>query len=319
MHSIAASSILVFMSVSSPTMAKENLVIPLVKSTNWDMHYTPDACQLLGVFGSDAQRVIFRLSREQPSSSFGLELIGQPLKSNGSGTSALIGTLIRQPRQYSGSDNSVWLQFGLNGMPFERYSSSMTISIAGKLLPMVRFSGLRFDETTVQIPSQTIDLVAPSQEVTPTQEAEVNAIIFKMDGEKQYRLETGSMASPMAAVRKCTDDLVKSWGYDLTTEGSLRRRATPVGNPAQWVRSADYPSTAVTQGHNGLVRFRLDLDTAGLPRGCHVLYRTNPDEFADLSCALLMQRARFSPAQDSTGTPVKSFYISDIRFKVAED
>ena len=319
MRSVAASSILVIMSVSSPVIAKEEPLITLAKTTSWDMNYTPDSCQLIGIFGSGAQRVIIRISREQPSSNFNLEMIGQPLKANEFGTSAPIGSLIRQSRQHSGSDNSVELQFGLNGMPFKRYSSLMTMSIAGKLLPMVRFSDLRFDETTVQISSQTIPPVAPAQEVTPAKEAAVTAIIFKTDGEKQYRLETGSMALPMAAVRKCTDDLVKSWGYDLTTESSLRRRATPVGNPAQWVRSADYPSKAVTEGHNGLVRFRLDLDTAGLPRGCHVLYRTNPDEFADLSCALLMQRARFSPAQDSTGTPVKSFYISDIRFKVAED
>ena len=55
-----------------------------------------------------------------------------------------------------------------------------------------------------------------------------------------------------------------------------------------------------------------------MPTGCRVLYRTNPDEFADLTCALISKRARFAPALDAKGTPVKSFYISNVRWVMGD-
>ena len=68
----------------------------------------------------------------------------------------------------------------------------------------------------------------------------------------------------------------------------------------------------------GIVRFRLDVDPTGAPAGCRVLYRTNPDDFADLSCRLLMKRARFNPALDAAGKPVKSYYINNIRWVMGD-
>ena len=55
-------------------------------------------------------------------------------------------------------------------------------------------------------------------------------------------------------------------------------------------------------------------DETGKPLGCRVLFRTNPDEFADRSCKALLQRAKFNPARDAQGKPVKSFYINTIRW-----
>ncbi len=69
---------------------------------------------------------------------------------------------------------------------------------------------------------------------------------------------------------------------------------------------------------NGYVRFRLDVDETGNVAGCRVLYRTNPDEFADLSCKLISKRAKFAPALDAKGKPVKSYYISQIRWQSGE-
>ena len=67
-----------------------------------------------------------------------------------------------------------------------------------------------------------------------------------------------------------------------------------------------------------MVRFRLDVDPSGKPSGCRVLYRTNPDEFADLSCQLLLKRARFAPALDIANKPVKTFYINEVRWLMEE-
>ena len=133
-----------------------------------------------------------------------------------------------------------------------------------------------------------------------------------------YRLELRSMGAPMAALRTCMDNLLTHWGYDPAVVASLSRGVTPIGSPGNWITSADYPSKSLMQGHNGIVQFRLDVDEAGKILGCHILARTNPDEFADVSCRAVSRRAKLQPALDATGRPVKGFYITKVRFIIPE-
>ena len=272
---------------SLPAMAKEADVIPLAKTSKWDINYSDDSCQLIRTFGIGAQQVFLRLVREQPGDSFSLELIGHLL-------------------QTTKSEIPVELTFGLDGTPFKSKGVAMTLSNAE--LPLVRFPRLRFDQATLAEQSE------PIPPVTLARETAVTAIAFKRFGGKRYRLDTGSMGPPMAAMRTCTDDLIKTWGYDPAIQSRLRQRAIPTASPATWFHEGDFPNKAMIAGHDGLVRFRLDVDAAGIPQGCRALYRTSPDEFTEQTCKLLIQRARFLPALDSTGRPVKSFYINDVRW-----
>ena len=293
MRFIAAASIFVQTFASLPAMAKNVDVIPLSKTSKWVINYSPDSCQLLGIFGSGAQRVILKFTREQPGDDFSLELIGQPLKSTG--TSKLVE-----------------LTFGLDGTRVDADGVPMTLSDAEKL-PLIRFSKLRLDEQEVKNQS------GPIPSVTLAREAAVTAIAFKMGFGKRYQLETGSMGPPMAALRTCTDALIRSWGYDPAVLGNLRRPATPTTSITTWVRGDDFPEKAWMKGHNGLVKFRLDVDAAGVPQGCSVLYRTNPDDFADQTCKVIIQRAHFLPALDSKGLPVKSLFINNVRWVSPKD
>ena len=119
----------------------------------------------------------------------------------------------------------------------------------------------------------------------------------------------------MQAMRACPDDLLRHWGFDPAVQGALSRRVQPMGNPGNWLRSGDYPAGALWNGHNGLVRFRLDVEADGSVSNCRILFRTNPDSFADLSCKLLRERARFSPGLDKAGQPVKSYYLGRVRWE----
>ena len=111
--------------------------------------------------------------------------------------------------------------------------------------------------------------------------------------------------------------LVASFGPGLPEQARLSQPPKPLGVISDWITSADFPKKALNQGSSGLVQFRLDIDETGKVSGCRILYRTNPDDFADLSCKLLTQRAKFSPALDSAGKAVRSFYVSKIRWQSA--
>lgn len=262
--------------------------ISLAKVTKWEIKYTPDSCQLLAAFGSGDDRVIFALSREEPGDAFDLQLYGKPLK-------------------YEGIAMPVELTFGPAGQPIKRGGVSLTANDKDKL-PLVRLAGVRIDGWDDWKHPELRPAIAPAHETS------VTWIGFKPARGKSYRLETGSLGAPLAAMRICTADLIKTWGYDPAVEDALTRNPMPLNSPATWLHSYDFPNQALLQGHNGLVRFRLDVDATGQPTGCRVLYRTNPDEFADLSCQLLIKRARFRAALDAAGKPVKSFYINNIRW-----
>ena len=77
-------------------------------------------------------------------------------------------------------------------------------------------------------------------------------------------------------------------------------------------------ATAITGAGAAAANTVIQLSSYGKVSACRILYRTNPDEFADLSCKLLMQRAKMAPALDAQGKPVRSFYISQIRWQAGE-
>lgn len=288
MRSIAALALLSTLLSAVPASAANEPPISLPKLSSWQMNYGDDTCQLAARFGSAKNSVILELRREQPGDAIDLQLFGQRL-------------------QFKGLNVPVELTFGSNGVPHVRDGTSMIVDGPNKL-PLVRLTGLLIDGSFDQ---KHPDMILPA--ISPAREAKVTSITFKLPSAKRYRLETGSMGIPLAAMRVCTDDLIKGWGYDPTVQSALVRLVTPANNPAKWVSTSDIPSK-ITVMHYGLIRFRLDIDPAGNPVGCKVLYRTNPDEFSDLSCKLLLKRARFKPALDAQGKPVKSFYINSIQW-----
>lgn len=288
MRLIAAAACLSLFFGAGPARAASAPPISLPKMGKWRMHYGDDTCQLATLFGSEKDNVILELRREQPGDMIDLHLYGKRLRSKD----------IKVP---------VELTFGSNGTPHLHDGTAMTNG--SQKLPMIRLAGLRIDGSADQ-KHPAADLPP----VTPAREAEITTIAFKVRAGKTYQLETGSMATPLAAMRTCTDDLIKGWGYDPAARSALTRTPEPATKPESWITGEDFPFKALWAGNNGLVRFRIDVDPAGNPDGCKVLYRTNPDEFADLSCKLLLKRAHFKPALDAQAKPVRWYYINSIRW-----
>lgn len=288
-RSILAGWVLLGLATSPPARAAAPAPVSLARDGPWVANYDDDSCQLLAKFGMGSAGIIARFTRFQPSDSFDLALTGESL-------------------ERPGPTAKVKLAFG-PAQP-EREAFAIVGTVSDK--PLLIFNSQRLDGW--ERPFGRKDETPPA--VTPAQEAAVSTLTVRLGGKRNYRLELGPMDKPMAAMRTCMDNLLTHWGYDPKAIAAQSRAATPVGSPGDWVLSADYPSKAVMMGHNGLIQFRLDLDAAGKVLGCHVLARTNPDEFADVSCRALTRRARFEPALDATGKPVKSFYINKIRFVI---
>jgi hypothetical protein len=273
--------------VPIPAAAAEKPPILLARQGSWEINYDEDSCHLLARFGTGKQETIVKLTRFAPGTAFDLTLIGPLFESPSFEVSTKIGFTPGFPA-------------------VRRDGASGSSRGAGKKVPLVIFSGMRLDGWAYKD-----GLEAPA--ISEDQETAVTAMDLSLRG-KTYRLGTGSLGKPMQAMRTCLSDLIRHWGYNVAVQSALNRAPQPINNPADWLRSDDYPLASIVHGHNGLVQFRLDVDAAGSVGGCHVLYRTNPDTFADLTCKLLSRRAKFAPALDAQGAPVRSFYVGKVRW-----
>ena len=290
MRRLSVSFLICAILMAQPLLATEKPAISLPRIAKWEMKYQEDDCSLLALFAKGDDSVVMAITRTTPGDWFEMRLYGKMLG-------------------YGEINMPIEIAFD-SGLPLKRTALSATTGTKKKVAAAI-ISDLRVDGFE---PDPKMGPNFPVPTVSADQEAKVASITFKPAGKGRYRLETGSMGPPLAAMRTCTDNLLRHWGFDPLVEAKLSRRAMPAGNPAKWLGSNDFPQHALEQGMNGYLRFRLDVDPEGKVAGCRILYRTNPDEFADTSCKLLSQRGRFQPALDAAGKRVKSYYVNTVKW-----
>jgi len=92
----------------------------------------------------------------------------------------------------------------------------------------------------------------------------------------------------------------------------------PTTRPNNWVSDSDYPAEADSKGYFGMVRFKLDVDAAGLPSSCHILNTSGYWLLDERACELLLARAKFKPAHRADGTGVPASFISSFWWSHAQ-
>ncbi|MFM5894267.1 MAG: energy transducer TonB [Novosphingobium sp.] len=90
--------------------------------------------------------------------------------------------------------------------------------------------------------------------------------------------------------------------------------ARPLANPGGWVSTRDYPSAALREMKEGVVRFRLGIGADGLVSDCEIVVSSGTAELDATTCMLVQQRARFSPALDRKGKPTTGIYQNSVRW-----
>ena len=90
--------------------------------------------------------------------------------------------------------------------------------------------------------------------------------------------------------------------------------AQPIGNPTAWITLSDYPSPDIRAGHAGTVYYTLKVAANGQPSDCLVSGSSGYPGLDSTTCALLINRARFTPAIDTAGNPVVGSYSGKMRW-----
>lgn len=148
-------------------------------------------------------------------------------------------------------------------------------------------------------------------------EKEITGLFVANGFSKDIRIQTGSLHGAMEIMRQCLADLAG-------TEGLDPQKITALTREPQWKdqgRSAsrmlqEYPVKMLREGKSAMVDIRLIVDEAGKPVDCKARDNGQDDSFTETTCDNLMQYARFDPALDATGNPVKAYWATTVIFRL---
>jgi TonB family protein len=96
---------------------------------------------------------------------------------------------------------------------------------------------------------------------------------------------------------------------------SARARA----NLATLFSDGDYPAAAIRNHEQGPVAFSLSVGADGRATACSVTGSSGSAILDSTTCRLLMERARFEPARDSTGKPTTDTVAGRIIWRLPDD
>jgi hypothetical protein len=137
-----------------------------------------------------------------------------------------------------------------------------------------------------------------------------NAVSLTAKEAISFTFKLDQMNELMSGLEKCTEDLKQYWNMDSMQTG---RVATPSkGDLRTLFTSEDYPAEALMDNKEGSGQFLLLIDEKGSVAGCHVQRPSGIPILDAMGCQVLRERARFHPALDAQGHPVRSSVITPL-------
>jgi TonB family protein len=265
----------------------------------WNLHYADDSCRLARTFGTGKQQVILVLDQFEPGDWFRMMFVGKSLA----------------PRLGFGR-SELAVRFGPNEAPSEDGFTTGSVGDKAAIIVngSVRLAPLTKAEREAHDESIKRSLHVDPPPIGEAREAAAKWLELSRLLTYDLVLETGSMAKPLAGLRECAWETVKMWGLDIEQQKRLTRRPTPRRPSSEWFNPRDYPAAMIRGGYQGIVNFRIIVDEQGNATSCNIQESTRPKEFDDAVCAAVMKRARFEPALDAQGKPVRSYWRQTVRF-----
>jgi TonB family protein len=144
--------------------------------------------------------------------------------------------------------------------------------------------------------------------------------LLKISAGKKFDLSfaLGAAAAAFRSLNACEMDLLKSWGMSEAALASIVEPPKAEKNLAAYVSDSDYPSGAIASGQQGTSGFRLLIDVNGSVRECNIVEPSGSPLLDQVSCQVMLKRARYRPARDREGRPVASLTFARITWRIPE-
>lgn len=252
---------------------------PIAPSSKWQLDYAPTECRMIRAFGEGKDQILLQISR------------------------------------YDLHDR---LEMGLAGPRFPMTEDNQPVSVSTSTAAQVPgmqaqgFAGTRGAPATLRF-RPDVDLPKALRSDVEAGKSTILGINFV----RRYalRLDLGSMKDPLAALDKCSDNLIASWGLDPAQQRQLKSAPDPLDSPLNWFRPDDYPAGLSQMGLGGAVIIRLLVGADGSVQKCEVTKSGGDKAFQDATCEAATKRAKFRPAIAADGQPTASVWIKRINWK----
>lgn len=265
--------------LSTSAQAQVTLPMPMQPVGPWKVDYAPDECRLVRTFGSSEQQFVLRLARGSGLQQFDLIVASK-------------------------------------GIPKLSSKVPMTLKLQGTEIPAQQFDGF-----SAQVPGRSERYVRWYDGDSELLKDFGQDQIITVGAGNSYTVTLNLVAArpALAALDKCHDDLLLSWGLDLVKLKEARSPPVPTGNPGNWVSTSDYPSKALSTGVSGTVRFMTVVGSDGKPTQCRIALSSGVPGLDNVTCQLVMRRAQFRPATNADGQPVVGYYVNRVRWMAGSE
>lgn len=261
-------------------------------SSSWHLDMADEKCRLARQFGEGKNRYVLVIEQDKPNSWASISIAGSAMD--------------RLKRS-----KSVFLQFGgLEPVELESWNAGTFGEYGAALL----LHGVRLNEKTDEEEDETEDEFFYLPKIETARYDGVEAISVVQQDKTVLALAADDLGPAFAALNVCTQDMISHWGLDLEKHRKMRRRVefTNLLQVARRIQKT-YPVAAVRSGEQGTVRFVAIVDEKGDMVECRQSDATEMDDLKSPACREL-RRAKFLPALDAEGKPMKSYYATHIRY-----
>lgn len=281
--------------LAAPAWADDkNAHVVLEPSTYWSVDFGEEKCRLARAFGEGEDTHLLFIEQGGPGSGFGFVVIGDAFER------------FRRPDRIS-------VQFG-EFDPIKEIIPLLgsTEDFGSSLI----YSKMKFYDPP-EVEGDAGEVKDP--EALPRLDVEAaNAINFitLRYGERAVVFETGNLGEAIAVLNECSLNFVDEWGLDRAAHESMTR--SPIWMNEESVAkkiAANYPSRALRRGESAVIRMRVIVETDGSVSEC-VLQKATIAKSLDSPACREMQQAKFEPALDKEGRPMRSFYMTNIIYKL---
>lgn len=135
-----------------------------------------------------------------------------------------------------------------------------------------------------------------------------SAVTFHMERRPDVSLSLSAVPDLLSTLQNCTVDLQHYW--NMIDPEQKKIAAPAIGDVRKVFTSNDYPSEALTQNQEGQARFLLFVDEQGKIPACYVVEPSGIPALDGMGCQVIRQRAKFKPAIDTAGKPIRSIVIT---------
>jgi hypothetical protein len=123
-------------------------------------------------------------------------------------------------------------------------------------------------------------------------------------------------AKAAQALSYCETEKQVEWGADRAAFGSGATPPRPLTDPSTWLTMRDFGlATAVGTARFSAV-FRMTVDEKGTATDCQLIESAGNVEIAPTFCRAVLESARYEPARDPGGKPIRSIAVHVLTHQV---